>query len=403
MAGACWWAASILSCALAPQLAAAQAVAATPAPITCAADSQLTEAAAELLLARTPLPSAQALSEAVRAAGSDGVGLHALFVPAGSEPDAEQKWLTTLRSRVDGQLYCGRADNEAGRLLIVLGRGAELAPIDARARIVRGQLHAGFAQAELVIEDGDAQLVRVGVNPDSLRKGIELAPELELPLKVQLVARGPSGPRPVAERQLPAQSERAISEPPNAHTALSRSHVTAAEREASLGASAFDGAAAAQEGQRRAEPSVLQGRAGMVTGAKPGAAAQAFSELVLQLRASRGRSGLRSNRLLREAAEQHAQEVCAKGRVAHEVEAGEGPSKRLARAGLDARVLGEAIARAEDTDSALHALQNSPSHLYTLLDPRFTDFGIGVAKDQAEKFCYVVLLCAWPRYVGKRQ
>jgi uncharacterized protein YkwD len=75
----------------------------------------------------------------------------------------------------------------------------------------------------------------------------------------------------------------------------------------------------------------------------------------------------------------------------------------LAKAGLDARLLGEAIARAEDTDSALHALQNSPSHLYTLLDPRFTDFGIGVAKDQAEKFCYVVLLCAWPRYVGKRQ
>ena len=38
-----------------------------------------------------------------------------------------------------------------------------------------------------------------------------------------------------------------------------------------------------------------------------------------------------------------------------------------------------------------------------LLEALSLDFGIGVAKDQAEKFCYVVLLCAWPRYVGKRQ
>ena len=37
-----------------------------------------------------------------------------------------------------------------------------------------------------------------------------------------------------------------------------------------------------------------------------------------------------------------------------------------------------------------------------LLDPRFTDFGIGVAQDNAQKYCYVVLLCSWPRYVGKR-
>jgi len=85
------------------------------------------------------------------------------------------------------------------------------------------------------------------------------------------------------------------------------------------------------------------------------------------------------------------------------VEAGVGPDARLARAGLEARVLGEAIARADGTVSALDALKNSPSHLFTLLDQRFTDFGIGVAQDGAQKFCYVVLLCAWPRYVGQRR
>ncbi|HET8933592.1 MAG TPA: CAP domain-containing protein [Polyangiales bacterium] len=379
MARASSWTALFACALLAAERAHAQPQAAKPALVECTADPQLTEAAAELLLARTPRPTPQALTEAVRAAGSDGVGLHALFVPASSKPGVEHKWLATLRTRVDGPLFCGRADNEAGRLLIALGRGAELAPIDSRTRIVRGQLQPGFGEAELVIEDGDAQLLRVGVNADSLRKGVELAPELPLPLKIQLVARGPSGPRPVAERELHGDG-----------TFADEVQRTAA----------FDGAAADLE-SGRPRP-VVQAHATPPAPAADGGA-RAFSELVLKLRASRGRHGLRSNRLLREAAKQHAEEVCAKGRVAHEVEAGAGPDARLAKAGLDARLLGEAIARAEDTDSALHALQNSPSHLYTLLDPRFTDFGIGVAKDQAEKFCYVVLLCAWPRYVGKRQ
>lgn len=149
-------------------------------------------------------------------------------------------------------------------------------------------------------------------------------------------------------------------------------------------------------------PGTALGRASDSGGpaASPGAE---LSRSLLALRSERGRGALRPNRLLREAASLHAQEVCAKGRVAHEVEAGVGPDERLARAGLDARVLGEAIARADGTQSALDALKNSPSHLYTLLDPRFTDFGIGVAQDGAQKYCFVVLLCAWPRYVGKRR
>lgn len=365
MPRACWWTALFACCALVGARVAAQSQAAAQrhahagAEIACTPDPQLTEAAAELLLARVPRPSAQALSEAVRAAGSDGVGLHALFVPAGSASTAEQKWLAALRTRVDGELQCGRADNEAGRLVISLGRGAQLHAIDPDARIVRGRLSPGFSEGELVIEDGDAQLVRVGVNAESLHKGIQLAPELPLPLKIQLVARGPSGPRPVAERELAAQAR------PEARGDV------ASEAAVERAAVAADGGA------------------------------QVFSHALLKLRAARGRRGLRPNRLLREAADQHAQDVCAKGRVAHEVEPGSGPDARLAKAGLDARVLGEAVARASDTDSALHALQNSPSHLYTLLDPRFTDFGVGVAKDQAQKYCYVVLLCAWPRYVGK--
>jgi uncharacterized protein YkwD len=195
----------------------------------------------------------------------------------------------------------------------------------------------------------------MGVSTERLEHGVELAQELVPPLKVQLVARGPTGPRPVAEREVSAERARATPD--------------AARHE----------------------------RAPQVD-----AASQDLAALVLQLRAERGRGALRNNRLLREAADKHARAVCASGRVAHELEAGEGPPLRLARAGLSARVLGEAIARADGSQDAMLALQNSPSHLYTLLDRRFTDFGVGVARDETLKYCYVVLLCAWPRVVGKR-
>ena len=334
----------------------------------CESDAQLTEAAAELLLVRDEQPSARALQRAVRAAGSDAVGVHALFMPSPPDTDAEQRWLLGLQKRVDGILSCGRADSAAGRLLMAVGRGAVLEPVDADARVVRGRLRAGFRDAELVIETADAQLIRVGVSEASLSQGVALAPELRLPLKVQLVARGPSGPRPVAEREVDDQS---------AHGA----RVVRAQ-------DVVEGLAEAGAKQ---------------TARAAGNNADELSRRLLAMRAQRGRGGLRANRLLREAASQHAAEVCAKGRLAHEVEPGVGPDARLLRAGLDARVLGEAIARADGADSALDALSNSPSHLYTLLDPRFTDFGVGVARDNAQKYCYVVLLCAWPRYVGKQR
>jgi uncharacterized protein YkwD len=318
-------------------------------------DERLAQAAAELLLRRAERPSPSELGSVVRAVGSDAVGLHALYLPLPAESSAVATWLGGLRERLDGQLTCGRADGEQGQLWIAYGRGAELQAVDEVARVVRGRLEAGFRDAELVVATGDGQLLRMGVSADRLEQGIELAQELTPPLKVQLVARGPSGPRPVAEREVATDrtQPRPAAEP----------HAPAARAETS---------------------------------------SQDLASLVLQLRTERGRSALRDNRLLREAADKHARAVCASGRVAHELDAGDGPQLRLARAGLSARVLGEAIARADGSRDAMLALQNSPSHLYTLLDQRFTDFGVGVARDQAQKYCYVVLLCAWPRFVGKR-
>jgi uncharacterized protein YkwD len=100
-------------------------------------------------------------------------------------------------------------------------------------------------------------------------------------------------------------------------------------------------------------------------------------------------------------AERHARSVCDSGRVAHELRPGRDPESRLAEAGVSARLVGETIARSTDSSSAFGALQRSPSHLMTLLDRRFTDAGVGLARDRAGRCCAVVLLASWPRYAPR--
>jgi len=225
---------------------------------------------------------------------------------------------------------------------------------------VRGTLSPRFERAELVISSADGQLARYGVSASDLARGAPLESEesgslCRIACTVQLVAHGPAGPRPVAERWVRAADA--------AHSAgaAQATLVTASAAERDVGLTA----------------------------------------LIAELRTARGRPKLRQNRLLSQAASSHAKDVCERGQVAHEVKAGEGPETRLARAGLSARVLGEAIARASDAPAAFEALQRSPSHLFTLLDARFTDFAVGVASDAAGKRCYVVMLCAWPRAVAR--
>jgi hypothetical protein len=82
------------------------------------------------------------------------------------------------------------------------------------------------------------------------------------------------------------------------------------------------------------------------------------------------------------------------------LQAGGDPEARLLRAGLKARRVGEAVARAAGTGHAFSALARSPSHLLTLVQRGFTDVGLGEAIDDEKHTCLVVLLAEWPRYVG---
>ena len=329
--------------------------------LRCAAELELTRAAAELLLASKPLTSST-LMAALRAVGSDAVGVRALAY----RDEAEARtWLTALAGRVDAPLVCGVAHAQERHLLLATARGGSLAPIDEQDALVRGTLAPGFGKAELVVADGTGEVQRFAVDGAQLAAGVALSPSLPRPVQVQLLAHGRQGPRPVAERVLGAGEPSAPGEPP---------------------ASAEPGAphAAAHAAPHAAEdaPSALLGQ-------------------IDALRATAGRPSLRGNALLDRAAQSHAVHVCESGRVAHVLEPGGDPVQRLRDVGVTARRVGETVARTDSTAAALRAFMDSPSHRLTLLERGFTDAGIGRASDSRGKLCVVVLLAEWPRFAGR--
>jgi uncharacterized protein YkwD len=396
--------AGLIACALLCWHAAALAD-----ELPCKLDDALSQAAADLLLSGSALDGPQ-LTAAVRAAGSDAAGLHAVRA---ADLAALKAWLRDLRSRADAELSCGEAASESGRLLIATAQGGTLSPIDPVSRVVRGRLTKGFDHAELVIAAADGSLTRVGASAEVLARGVPLAQDLPPPIHVQLVARGPAGPRPIAERTL---TERKSADSASGdHSDASRTAEAAAPGKAAMASAAATASAPASSASASSAsassapaPNASAADSGPAPSASAAASApaapaeaSALGSLLVDLRRSRGLRVPRDNRLLREAATEHARAVCREGRVAHELERGQGPEARLASAGLSARLLGEAIARATDADSALHALEQSPSHLLTLIEPSFTDVGVGAASDGHGKSCFVVLLCAWPRYMGR--
>jgi uncharacterized protein YkwD len=91
--------------------------------------------------------------------------------------------------------------------------------------------------------------------------------------------------------------------------------------------------------------------------------------------------------------------ICDSGKLGHELDPYGDPEARLLKRGIEARVVGEAVARAATMREALHAIEDSPSHRMTVTDPRFTDAGFGKAQDEKGRTCAVVLLASWPRKV----
>ncbi|HKU39673.1 MAG TPA: CAP domain-containing protein [Polyangiales bacterium] len=309
----------------------------------CTPDVALGDAAAELLLAGKA-PDPQQLMAAVRGAGSDAVAVRALYLPD-DDPARLAGWLAELRKKTDAPLICGDARAARGRLIVASARGGTFWLERGR---LRGTLAPGFDRPELIVRHADGSSERASLSLAELERGIPLEPSWRSG-KLQLMAHGPSGPRPVAERS----------------TAGAELQPAAAELQIS---GALD--------------------------------ARGVFEALAQLREQHAKPALRGNRLAQRVATKYAADVCAQGRVVHELEPGVTPETRVARAGLKAKLVGETVARAADAAAALKALWQSPSHAMTLLEPRFTDVGVGLASDDHRRTCLVVLLLSWPRPVA---
>ncbi len=300
--------------------------------IPCTEDPRLTQAAA--LLALETDPTHDTLMRIVREAGSEAPRAHALSV---AEDDFARisAWATSLVDRGETPLACGEARLGDRRILIATPAAATLT---VEGTHVAGHLATGWTHPLLYTEDARGEITVVELTAPTF--AVSIPGDVDA-VRVQVVARGPSGPRPVAERVL-------------------------GERDSSVGGASTDP-----------------------------------RDRVVALRSDAHVGPLRPNHLLDALAMQHAEDVCEAGEVVHELEAGADPSARLREEGVVARHVGEVVARGTDEAHAVVALVESPSHRGALVDHRFTDVGIGTAEDGEGRSCVVVLLAAWPRILAR--
>jgi uncharacterized protein YkwD len=310
--------------------------------LPCRHEDVLAETAAGVLLSGRAVEASELLP-AAQALGFDGVALHA---HEGQDDAALIDWLKGVAQRADGPLVCGEASSETRRLVLVAVRGGSL---HLGARVVSGELSPGFTSPELVLEAKDGEIRRVPLTATQLAAGVKLEEGFELH-RVQLLAEGAAGPRPVAEL---------VPDPAPRHLAMGPSFGTQ------------------PRGPRERPTEQLLAR-------------------IDSYRRQNGVGVLRANELLSRSAQHHAERVCELGRVAHRLDGSDDPETRLRGEHIEARAVGEAIARAESADAALAAVFDSPSHRAAVTERRFTDAGVGQALDQKGHTCLVVLLAAWP-------
>lgn len=311
-----------------------QAVPAKPKPL-CTGSEKL-EQVAQLLADQQHIPPSSELIQTAREQGVDANPVYAKFGVTG-EVASFKAWVEDLLETADAPLICGRARSGERVVLVAAVRAGTISLVG------KNRLHAevieDFRDPYLMVRDASGASRRIAVGEEAYGSTINLPNEWERPLFVQLVATGPNGPRPVAERWV---------------------------------------------GKIPQHEPVRGG-------------SQSPEAWLMQLRRAAGARTVRNNRLLSKEATSHAQNVCDSGKLGHELDPYGDPEARLLKRGIQARVVGEAVARARTMREALHAIEDSPSHRMTVTDPRFTDAGFGEAKDDKGRTCAVVLLASWPR------
>ncbi|NOY93521.1 MAG: hypothetical protein GXP55_20245 [Deltaproteobacteria bacterium] len=244
----------------------------------CAHDDALARVAAVLSL-EDARPTPEEIARSLRSEGSDRVAAHVLWLD-GESPARRSAWLRRLRARADADLVCGEARAADRVVLVAAERAGELRRgADPDGRIV-AWLGPGFGDAYLAFRGADGRLARRALVASDLERGFVPPRDLERPAVVQLVATGPSGPRPVAERRLGHE------------TGLPTTELQVGD---------------------------------------------SVPRAVAALRELRGVSPLRPNRLLGRVAQEHARRVCRAGRVVHQLAREGDPRERLRLAGIQAR------------------------------------------------------------------
>ncbi len=288
------------------------------------------------------------LAYAQRAAGEPHVWPRAWLIAGRALDHATtlERVATWQRSFRDlGQRRCGVAHGTAPDgteiiAVIAVDALADMSPLPLRART--GQWLT--FDARLLVEAPGARLIVLGPSgsprtvPTSLESGhVRARFALDRPgaFTVQLVADGPTGPRPVLEASVFADVT-----PPSSPVP----------------------AAAPGEGERAADgPSTL-------------------AHMVDAVRARERMTPLRKDARLDALARAHAQRMMDARTVGHDVGDGD-PSQRLEAAGLEARETGENVAHAPSLPLAHRALYASPSHRSNMLRSELDAIGVGVVTD----------------------
>jgi hypothetical protein len=309
---------------------------APPPPKPLCTRSEKLEQVAQVLADLQHIPPSSELVQTAREEGIDANPVYAKFGVAG-EVATFKSWVEDLIETADAPLICGRARSGERVVLVAAVRAGAITSV-AKNRI-HAEVIEDFRDPYLMVRDASGASRRIAVDGEGYGSTITLPVEWGRPLFVQLVATGPNGPRPVAERWI-----------------------------------------------------------GKIPQYEPvEGGSQSPEAWLMQIRRASGARTVRTNRLLSKEATSHAQNVCESGKLGHELDPDGDPEARLLKRGIQARVVGEAIARARTMREALHAIEDSPSHRMTVTDPRFTDAGFGEAKDDKGRVCAVVLLASWPR------
>jgi len=107
---------------------------------------------------------------------------------------------------------------------------------------------------------------------------------------------------------------------------------------------------------------------------------------------------LRISRELTDAAEDHAHDMAKKKFFEHESRDGSQPKDRVRRAGYLSKLTGENIAYGpESAEEVVAGWLDSPGHCANIMDPRFQDLGIGLARGKKRGEIYWVQDFAAPR------